>query len=134
VRKAVHLKNPTAHFFGNFWSQAAFNGSNDCSKNIFKKKRSIANMKNKYRPLIAALLIGSALILPRTILAAEKDMMKDDKGMMEKGMKDDKGMMKEGNDAMTKEKMKAEKSGKTATSDDKMKMHEQKKKQASAGD
>ncbi len=29
---------------------------------------------------------------------------------------------------MTKEKMKAEKSGKTATSDDKMKMDEQKKK------
>ncbi len=51
-------------------------------------------MKNKYRPLIAALLIGSALILPQTILAAEKDMMKDDKGMMEKGMKDDKGMIK----------------------------------------
>jgi hypothetical protein len=59
-------------------------------------------MKNKYRPLIAALLIGSALILPQTILAAEKDMMKDDKGMM-----------KESKDAMTKEKMKAAKSGKT---------------------
>ena len=85
-------------------------------------------MKNKYRPLIAALLIGSALILPQTILAAEKDMMKDDKGMMEKGMKDDKSMMKEGKDAMTKEKMKVAKSGKTPTSDDKMKMDEQKKK------
>jgi len=83
-------------------------------------------MKNKYRPLIAALLIGSALILPRISPAAEKDMMKDEKGMTEK-MKDDKGMMKEGKDAMTKEKMKAEKSGKASTSDDKMKMDEQKK-------
>ena len=43
-------------------------------------------------------------------------------------MKDDKGMMKEGKDAMTKEKMKAAKSCKTPTSDDKMKMDEQKKK------
>ena len=59
----------------------------------------------------SALLVGSALVMPPAMPAAEKDMMKDEKGMMEKGMKDDEGMMKEGKDA-TKEKMKEEKSGK----------------------
>lgn len=88
-------------------------------------KRSIV-MKTKSVPWIAALLIGSALILPRISPAAEKDMMKDEKGMTEK-MKDDKGMMKEGKDAMMKEKMKAEKSGKGGMSDEKMKMDDKMK-------
>ena len=83
-------------------------------------------MKTKSHPWIAALVIGSALVLPATVPAAEKDMMKDDKGMMEEGMKDEKGMMKEGKDAMMKDKMKAEKSGKDGMSDDKMKMDEKK--------
>ena len=88
-------------------------------------------MKTNSYPAIAAFLIGGALVFPPVILAAEKDMMKDEKAMMEKGMKkdmmkDEKGMMKEGKDAMIKEKMK-EKAGKTAsegkmTKDDKMKM------------
>lgn len=83
-------------------------------------------MKTKFYPSIAALLVGSAVIFPRILPAAEKDMMKDEKGITEK-MKDDKGMMKEGKGAMMKEKMKAEKSGKGAMSDDKMKMEEPKK-------
>jgi hypothetical protein len=85
-------------------------------------------MKNK-NYLIAALLIGGALAFPHAVPAAEKDMMKDDKAGMEKGMmkddkgmmKDQKGMMKEGKDAMMKGKMKAEKSGKMGMSEDKMK-------------
>ena len=80
-------------------------------------------MKTNSYPAIAAFLIGGALVLPPVIQAAEKDMMKDEKAMMEKGMKKD--MMKEGKDAMTKEKTK-EKAGKTASEgkmkDDKMKM------------
>ena len=71
-------------------------------------------MKNKTY-LWTALLVGSALGMPQAIPAAGRDMMKDDKAMMEKGMKD-------GKDAMTKDKVKAEKSGKTAIADDKMKM------------
>ena len=82
-------------------------------------------MKNKTYLWIPALLVGSALVMPPAMPAAEKDMMKDEKGMMEKGMKDDKGMMKEGKDA-TKEKMKGEKSGKMGMSDDKMKMDQKK--------
>lgn len=90
-------------------------------------------MKNKTY-LWTALLVGSALGMPQAIPAAEKDMMKDDKAMMEKGMKDakamtkdQKGMIKDGKDAMTKDKVKAEKSGKTAIADDKMKMDDKTK-------
>lgn len=49
-------------------------------------------MKNKTY-LWIPLLVGSALVMPPAMPAAEKDMMKDDKGMMEKGMKDDKMKM-----------------------------------------
>jgi hypothetical protein len=62
---------------------------------------------NSFR-VVAPCLLGSALILPTTILGAEKDMMKDDKGMM-----------KEGKDARMKDKM---------TKDDKMKMEMDEKK------
>jgi hypothetical protein len=88
-------------------------------------KRSIV-MKTKSVPWIAAVFVGSTLILPPIMPAAEKDMMKDEKGMTEK-MKDDKGMMKEGKDAMMKDKMKTEKSGKGAMSDEKMKMDDKMK-------
>ena len=63
-------------------------------------------MKTKSYNLVAACLLGSALFLPTTILGAEKDMMKDDKGMM-----------KEGKDAKMKDKMKK---------DEKMKMDDKK--------
>lgn len=77
-------------------------------------------MKNKSF-WIAALLLGSALAFSPAANAAEKDMMKDAKGAKDaKGMmKDEKGM-KQGKDAMSKDKMKAEKTGK-AMADDMMK-------------
>ena len=79
---------------------------------------------NSYRA-IAAFLIGAALIFPPVIPAAEKDMMKDEKALKEKGR------IKEGNDPMMKEKMN-EKAGKTApegkmTKDEKMKMDDKTK-------
>jgi hypothetical protein len=99
-------------------------------------KKGETNMKTKTSMGLATLLVGSALVFPAVLQAAEKDMMKDEKGMMEKGMKDDKGMMKdqkgmmkEGKDAMMKDKMKTDKSGKTAMPDDKMKMDDKKMEQ-----
>jgi hypothetical protein len=67
--------------------------------------------------------------------AAEKDMTKDDKGMMGKGamkddkgmMKNEKGMMKEAKEAKMKDKMKAEKMDKSKMSADKMKMDDKTK-------
>jgi hypothetical protein len=73
-------------------------------------------MKSKSFALVAAYLLGSVLLLPSTILGAEKDMMKDDKGMM-----------KEGKDAKMKDKTKADKTGKGAMADEKMKMDDKMK-------
>ncbi len=41
-------------------------------------------MKTKIERWIVAFAIGSAFLSPPAIQAAEKDMMKDEKGMMEK--------------------------------------------------
>jgi hypothetical protein len=75
---------------------------------------------------IAALVLGGALALPPALIAAEKDMMKDDnsKMMEEKGgmMKGEKsGAMKEDKGKMAKDNMKQE-TGKAKNTDDKMKM------------
>lgn len=78
-------------------------------------------MKTKLHRWVIALLVGSTLVIPPVLPAAEKDMMKDEKGMMEKGM------MKEGKDAMMKDKMKTDKSGKATMPDDKMKMKDKMK-------
>jgi hypothetical protein len=74
------------------------------AKSSVEKRRKI--MKSKSYSLVAACLLGSVLVLPTTILSAEKDMMKDDKGMM-----------KESKDAKMRDKMKKE---------DKMKMDDKK--------
>ncbi|HXV80017.1 MAG TPA: hypothetical protein VEG60_09075 [Candidatus Binatia bacterium] len=73
-------------------------------------------MKSKSVTWVAACLLGSALCLPPAIFGAEKDMMKDDKGMM-----------KEGKDAKMKEKTKDEKKAKGAMADEKMKMDDKMK-------
>jgi hypothetical protein len=73
-------------------------------------------MKIKSFTRVGACLLGSALFFPSTILGAEKDMMKDDKGMM-----------KEGKDAKMKDKTKADKTGKGAMADEKMKMDDKMK-------
>ena len=93
-------------------------------------------MKINLCPSLAALVIGSTLAFSPVLPAAEKDMdmTKDAKGMMEKGamkddkgmMKDQKGMMEDGKDAKMKDKMKSEKTSKSASAD-KMKMEEKKK-------
>ena len=68
---------------------------------------------------VAALVLGATLALPPALLAAEKDMMKDEKGKM---MKDEKsGMMKGDKGGAVKDAMKEAK-GKTKKSEDKMKM------------
>jgi hypothetical protein len=90
-------------------------------------------MKINLCPSLAALVIGSTLAFSPVLPAAEKDMRKDAKGMMEKGamkddkgmMKDQKGMMEDGKDAKMKDKMKSEKTSKSASAD-KMKMEETK--------
>jgi len=68
---------------------------------------------------LAAILLGSALVLPPVLLAAEKDnMMKDQKGDMMKG--DKTGAVKDENGKMIKDNMKSEK-GQAKKSGDKMK-------------
>jgi hypothetical protein len=71
-------------------------------------------MKNT-RYLALALVTAGALMISPATSAQEKG-----------GMKDEKGMMKDEKDAMMKDKMKADKKGQAAKTDDKMKMNEKK--------
>ena len=84
-------------------------------------------MKTRFHARVMAFVLGGVLVIPAVVPAAEKGSMKDSSSMMkeERGtMKNSPGAMKEGQDAMAKDKMKADKSAKSAKSDGKMKMED----------
>jgi hypothetical protein len=116
---------------GNFFSRTRLTTVTKASGEIEVDKTTTTErmmvMKTRLHARVMAFLLGSALVIPAVAPAAEKDSMKDSSGMMkeERGtMKDSPGAMQEGKDAMAKDKMKADKSGKAAKSDDKMKMQD----------